>query len=325
MVGLRYALLTGRGTTAQVIALRALHRVAPMQEVIIPDILCTTVLDAILLAGLRPVFADVTPRFTLRLPTSESIHHAPGYVLAAHTFGYRAVENHWDSNIVTIEDIVQGIGGQVGQSGKLVFAGFHETKMIPGRGGALLTDDPVLWEAMQTVDLAEQVAPPPDEPFRLAAYRASVAMRRAELLRPFDDHPDNIRLIRAGIAALPAKVRRHNERAGSLREQLREQVRDLPLHLPEVLPGDAIWRYTFAAPDVRQAVRIKRALAAAGVRGSDNYPALSTIFNDTPNPVAAAYTGRLINLYVDETVTTDDLRRAVQVIRGVVTRQSRDA
>jgi dTDP-4-amino-4,6-dideoxygalactose transaminase len=272
-------------------------------------------LDGVLLAGMGAMLAEVSPRLTLDLPMSERVHPASNVaVLIAHTFGYRsgyrAIDNHWEHNIVTIEDVVQGVGGQVGQIGTLVIVGFHETKMLPGRGGAVLTDDPALWEALKAINLAEPCPAPMVEPPRYAAYRQSVEMRRAELLLPFNPDPENVERIRLGLRTLPERVQRHNAKA----HWLREHLLDLPLHLPEVLPGDAVWRYTFAAPDRRSAGQIMRGLQRAGLRGSDNYAALSTLFQERPNPIAAGYHGRLINLFVDDQTTTADLQRMVEVI-----------
>lgn len=321
-MGRRYALLTGRATTAQVIALRAASMVYQIRDVIIPDLICSTVLDGVLLAGMNPMLGEVSPRFTLDFPPGEKLHRVSRVaVIIAHTFGFRsaytAIDNCWENNIVTIEDVVQGVGGQTGQIGTFALLGFHETKMIPGRGGAILTDDPALWEVIQSIDSREKIPLSEDESFRYAAYRASLEMRRAELLIPFNDHPDNIASIRAGLRTLPENVRMRNEKA----HWLRAHLQDLPLHLPEILPGDAIWRYTFAAPDGYSARRTMRALHRAGVRGSDNYTALSTIFQEQPNPVAASYNGRLINLFVDEQTTQANLHQMVNIIRDQFRRE----
>ena len=65
-LGRAYGVLCGRGTTALWLALRAIRRRDGPGEVIVPDLLCTTALEGVLLAGFAPVFADVIPgRWTL--------------------------------------------------------------------------------------------------------------------------------------------------------------------------------------------------------------------------------------------------------------------
>src|SRR5579859_7258572 len=61
----RYARIVGRGTTALYVALRALALRDGLGddpgEVIVPDLICSNVLDAVVLAGFTPRFADVLP------------------------------------------------------------------------------------------------------------------------------------------------------------------------------------------------------------------------------------------------------------------------
>src|SRR5258706_11365552 len=90
LLGRRHCILCGRGTTALWLALRAIAHRDGLGEVIVPDILCTTALDGLLLAGFTPIFADVVPdRFTLspdsvaRLITSQT-----RAILVVHIFGY---------------------------------------------------------------------------------------------------------------------------------------------------------------------------------------------------------------------------------------------
>ena len=62
----RFARLVGRGTTALYVALRAIALCHGLGEIILPDVICSSVLDAVLLAGFRPVFADVVaPRLSI--------------------------------------------------------------------------------------------------------------------------------------------------------------------------------------------------------------------------------------------------------------------
>src|SRR5258708_29972876 len=104
----RYARLVGRGTTALYVALRALALHNGPGEVILPDVICSAVLDAVLLAGCVPIFADVSlPRFGL---DPDDVRRKIGLrtraMIVPHLFGY--VMNLLDVDIPIIEDAVQG-------------------------------------------------------------------------------------------------------------------------------------------------------------------------------------------------------------------------
>src|SRR5258708_5468337 len=197
----RYGRLVGRGTTALYVALRAIAACDGPGEIILPDLICSTVLDAVLLAGFAPRFADVTPdRFTLDAQdVCRKITPSTRGVIVAHLFG-----NVMDTlsikrqSVRIIEDAVQGLGGwsagqQVGTLGDIAFTSFHPTKMIPGYGGLVATDDPVLSEAIQGISLSDRVAPYAEG--RYAHYQHQLAATLPALIRPFDDDEVNIAAI----------------------------------------------------------------------------------------------------------------------------------
>ncbi len=311
----RYARLVGRGTTACYVALRALAMCSAADTpgaIILPDLICSHVLDAVLLAGFRPVFADVLPaRWTLD-PASVQDKRTPETrgVLVAHLFGHVAEVASF--GLPLIEDAVQGLGGVVGTRGDLTFISFDQTKMIGGRGGVVLTDDPTLWKAIRRVSLTDLPAPPPTEAPRYRAYRRQLAAKAHHLIRPFDESIGNIEQIEAGWTQLAANVRERNEKAARLHAGLV----DLPLMLAEIRPGDAIWRYTFAAPNAAFASWVLRHLQRAGLSGSSLYPPLSTIFTPEAGLFSATLVRRLVNLWVDGTTSTAQLDEALAVVRA---------
>lgn len=158
-LGRAYCVLCGRGTTALWLALRAIARRDGPGEVILPDILCQTALDGVLLAGFAPVFAAVLPgRLTLAADRlAPLITPRTRAILVAHIFGHVAdldLIRQAAPGIPLIEDAVQGFGGfyrgkPVGSFGDLAFVSFDRQKMIGGRGGALLFDDGALLEPIE--------------------------------------------------------------------------------------------------------------------------------------------------------------------------------
>ena len=314
----RYARLVGRGTTALYIALRALALVDKAGEVILPDMICSAVLDAVLLAGFVPVFADITrQRFGLNIDdVRRKISPHTRAALIPHVFGYVTTQPD-DLDIPIIEDAVQGLGGKtpagpVGTLSKIAFTSFHESKMIEGRGGLVVTDDPALWEAICSIDLDTIPMPSHDLSLRFRQYYHQIEAVRSTLICEFDRRDENIAAIRKDWATLSTRTVVRNEKAAYLHDRL-SKFPEL-LRLPEIAAGDAIWRYTFAAPDETTAHWILRHLQSAGLSGSHLYPSLASIFEDRSALYSSKIAPALINLWVDADTSSAQLEKAVAVI-----------
>lgn len=327
--GRRYYVLTGRGTTALWLALRSVTRRFSTGDVIVPDLLCSTVLDGILLAGCIPVFADVMPdRFTL---SAESVKRLitprTRAIIVTHLFGHSAdIEaiRAAAPGLTVIEDAVQGFGGYyghkpIGASGEFSFVSFDNTKMVGGRGGVLLFDDDSLLEGLDAD--VHQLQPPFDLthealyhllPATAAkAYLSQLAHFAPKLLLPFDTSAANLEQIISDWQTLSERVRERNAKAAFLRDQLR----GLPLFLPEIRDGDAIWRYTLVTPTVLMARRMIHAMQRANLSGSSLYYPLSRLFDQYTETSKLA--NRLINLWVDSATTEAALTRTVEVISAL--------
>jgi dTDP-4-amino-4,6-dideoxygalactose transaminase len=332
----RYHALAGRGTTALWLALRAISRRDGPGEVILPDLLCETALEGVLLAGFTPIFADVEPdRFTIDAASvARLVTPHTRAVLVVHLFGdiadidaIRAVV----PGVPIIEDAVQGIGGHwrdqpVGTLGDLSFISFDSTKMIGGRGGLLLYDDATLCSSIESDLNLLQNGVPENElsleglshllPSTAArAYAQQLRTVAPSRLLPFDPSPANLDRIRADWSTLATRVQKRNAKANRLRDGLN----GLPLVLPEIRDGDAIWRYTIAAPGpngVAIARRITHALQCAGLPGSALYYPLSGYFGKETATNSLA--NRLVNLWVDEATTSQDIERTITVIAAAL-------
>ncbi|MEP7289924.1 MAG: DegT/DnrJ/EryC1/StrS family aminotransferase [Chloroflexota bacterium] len=318
----RFARVVGRGTTALYVALRALALRDTPGEIILPDVTCSTVLDAVLLAGFTPIFADsTTDRFAMNADSiRRRVTPATRAVILSHIFGY--TNEAVDLGIPIIEDAVQGLGGMaggkpIGTLGDIAFTSFHPTKMINGQGGLVATDDPALWDAIQQVSLVDSVPPPEQVSTRYQHYFTQLAATRDMLIRPFDDRAENVARIAAGWSRLAANVAARNERARYLREGVADLRLTLPLTLPSIQPGDAIWRYTFAAPTLAVTRWILRHLQAAGLSGSALYPSLSNLFEPNTTLASVELAPRLINLWVDDATDQAALDQMIAVLHGV--------
>ena len=117
----RRSLLAGRGTTLIWLILEAIARHDNSRgEVILPDIICPSVLEAVVAAGFVPRFAEVSDD-TFSLTTETIKPHITKYtsaVIVVHLFGFVApIEEIGEylsgKGIYLIEDAVQGIGGHL--------------------------------------------------------------------------------------------------------------------------------------------------------------------------------------------------------------------
>lgn len=161
--GARYAVAVSSCTAALELSLRAL-RLPAGAPVLTPSLTFCGAVQAIVHAGLRPVLTDVDP-VTL-VPSPEAVAQAvartgrPAAMVLQHQAGFPVERGPLaeaagiDPGRV-VDDAAHGLaarypdGSQVGSTGRAVCLSFYATKNLPiGEGGAVLTDDPALAEAV---------------------------------------------------------------------------------------------------------------------------------------------------------------------------------
>lgn len=133
--------------------------VHPGDEVIIPSFTFVSTVNAFVLRGARPVFADIRPD-TLNLDENQIEKLITPRTRAIVPVHYAGVGCEMDAiqsiaeahHLMVIEDNAHGLfgtykGKPLGTFGALATQSFHETKNITcGEGGALLINDPALFE-----------------------------------------------------------------------------------------------------------------------------------------------------------------------------------
>ncbi|MBI3473268.1 MAG: DegT/DnrJ/EryC1/StrS family aminotransferase [Candidatus Solibacter usitatus] len=153
----RYALALPSGTAALVVAMNALQ-IGPGDEVILPAWTWHSCFNAIVLAGALPVFAEIDESFNLDPEDIESkITPHTKAIMAVHLQGNPAdmdgilaiARKH---KLKVLEDAAQSVGASYkGRPlGSLGDAGIYSLQLnktiTSGEGGALVTNDPVLFE-----------------------------------------------------------------------------------------------------------------------------------------------------------------------------------
>lgn len=163
----RKVLMTTSCTSALELATLLLN-LKPHDEVIVPSYTFSSTVNPILLAGSKPVFADIQED-TLNIDPADIHKKITKKTRAIYLVHYGGVSCAMDEimeiaqeyNLKVVEDAAQGVnakykGKYLGTMGDLGCYSFHETKnYVCGEGGALLinTDDPkiieraeILWE-----------------------------------------------------------------------------------------------------------------------------------------------------------------------------------
>ncbi len=157
-LGVPRVLLTTSGTHAlDMMAL--LLEIQPGDEVILPSFTFVSTVNAFVLRGARPVFADIRPD-TLNLDETQAEGLITPRTRAIVPVHYAGVGCEMDSLLETanrrgvrvVEDNAHGLFGKykgkyLGTFGALAAQSFHETKnFTSGEGGALIINDPALVE-----------------------------------------------------------------------------------------------------------------------------------------------------------------------------------
>jgi dTDP-4-amino-4,6-dideoxygalactose transaminase len=162
-LGVRKVLLTTSCTHALEMA-ALLLRIQPGDEVIVPSFTFVSTINAFVLHGAKPVFADVRPD-TLNLDERQLESLITPRTRAIVPVHYAGVACEMDTimaiaarhGIPVVEDNAHGLfakykGRYLGTFGRLATQSFHETKNFTcGEGGALLINDPSLVERAEII------------------------------------------------------------------------------------------------------------------------------------------------------------------------------
>lgn len=266
-LNVRYAHVCSSGTAAVSSALAA-SGVGAGDEVILPPFTFVADPEAVLLAGALPVFVDIDDTLCLDPQAVEqAITPRTKAVLVVHMCGSMAridelVEVCRRHEVTLIEDNAQALGGtfhgkSLGTFGEAGILSFDYVKTITcGEGGAVITDDPRLYELVDAftdhghdhrgkdrgADEHEHIG----ANFRISELHAAVGLAQLRKLdRILEIQRNNQRFFIEGLADLP-------------------HVRFRAAPDPE---GDSATFLTFFLPSEEEAREAARKLAAARVDG----------------------------------------------------------
>ena len=330
-IGSRHALAVNSGTSALKCALFAAG-VGPGDDVLVPSFSYVATADVVLALGARPVFVEIDDSMTLdpidlrrKLSLRSVDDLRPKAICVVHLFGVAAdmdpiLAIGAEYGIPVIEDCAQSCGAMyrgktVGQLGAAGIFSFQLNKVITaGEGGAIVTDDPVLYDrAVRLHDHGNHRGnesagvPLIGEGLRVGELTAAILL--AQLGR-LDDILSRMRIAKRWLV----------ERLGDVPGLQLTRIPD-----PE---GDAGVSLTFLTESVDKTTRVVDALNAEGIRVLRQYggkllfmqPAVRSA-NLQPEPLCPVSTdlvGRCVFLGLTTTFTKRDLQDIVTAIRKVM-------
>ncbi len=192
-VGCKYALATSTGTLALHLSLLALD-IRRGDEVIIPNYVCRSVLNAVQYTGATPVLCDVD-KYTFNILAEQiekKITKKTKAIIIAHMFGCPlALREIKKFGVPIIEDTAQSIGAtyrgkKVGSFGEISVFSFEGTKTITtGEGGMVLTNSKKIFRRL--LRLKEPYAKDymPKYTYRMSDLQAAVGRVQLKKLASF--------------------------------------------------------------------------------------------------------------------------------------------
>jgi dTDP-4-amino-4,6-dideoxygalactose transaminase len=342
----KHCILVSRGATAIYLALKAFGY--EKGQVALPSILCMSPANAVIYAGLEPVYIDISlADFNLDVKSlARAIKTEKNMVavILPHLYGQpgeidKVIALCKKYNIRIIEDAAQALGGSyqgrpLGSFGDISILSFGHTKIIDaGGGGAILFDDK---KYLPRIKAAEKlIGKKKDNYAELSSAYRDAYYSLAELCR---QHPGSSALYSAFPAmfkdlylfrdlteelvlkidqslkdlAKIADLRRRN--ASICRKMLQHDLIVHPKHKWDGVP----WRYSFLVKSDKQWA-IAEAARKRGLDISNWYPPLHLLYDAHPAQLKnAEYLGEhVFNLWVDQGLNEDAAKRNCRIFLEV--------
>ncbi|MFH2136981.1 MAG: DegT/DnrJ/EryC1/StrS family aminotransferase [Candidatus Omnitrophota bacterium] len=192
-IGCDYAIAASTGTSALHLALLALE-VGKGDEVILPNYVCRSVLNAVQYCQATPVLCDVqTKTYNISLDeVKEKVNGRTKAIIVAHMFGCPVpVDKLRIKGIPIIEDCAQSIGAQykgkkVGSLGDIAVFSFEGTKTITtGEGGMVATSSKKLCKKLKSLKEPYANDCMPKYTYRMSSLQAAVGRIQLKRLPGF--------------------------------------------------------------------------------------------------------------------------------------------
>jgi dTDP-3-amino-3,4,6-trideoxy-alpha-D-glucose transaminase len=312
-LGAARAVGVGSGTDALALILRALD-IGPGDEVITTALSAAYTALAVVMAGARPVFADVDPvRLTIDPPAVErAIGPRTRAILPVHLYGQPADMTAIESiaarhHLALVEDCCQAHlatadGRPVGTIGVAGAFSFYPTKNLGalGDGGAVVTNDPALADRIRRLRNGGQTD-------RYLHLEPGVNSRLDEI---------QAAILRARLPRLAAWTDKRRRLAAAYRTRLA----DTPVHPVAQRDSGHVYHLFVVRSDARSALQAH--LAASGIETLVHYPipvpqqpAFGAASSDGC-PAAACACHEVLSLPLHPAMSNDDVNEIATALRA---------
>jgi dTDP-4-amino-4,6-dideoxygalactose transaminase len=338
---------SGRAATACIHALlaaRLLRADVQQPQAVVPAMMCPTAAQAALIAGIEPRFADVDADSGLVTLQTIQARCTPQTiaVVVIHLLG-NVVEldaiRSWcqTKRILLIEDPTQALGGRfadgtfAGSGADVAIYSLNRTKIIETGCGVLVARTPVVADALRHSASQLRLGSSVDRETRSQLMLSSRNLHHAlaGLLRMGQASPQQVAQaflavrpayeslyllagdpaldLNAAWAALPAALAHRLELAQNYAQRLQAGSWKL---LTGFEQSGVCWRFSLLLRDGSQQVAFSEAVRRDGFHVSNLYWAANQFFRPQDDcPAADSFGRRVVNLWVDQTVDTDYVRR----------------
>ncbi len=320
--GVGHAVAVNNGTTALVAAMQALG-VRPGDEVVTTPFSFVATLNAILEAGARVRFADITDDYNVDPAAMEPlINDRTRVLMPVHLYGLAAemdpimalADRH---GVTVLEDAAQAHGAtyngrSVGSFGVGTFSMYGTKNITCGEGGIITTDDGAVADQLRLLRnqgmrqrYQYEIA---GHNYRLTDIQAAMVLPQLRRLKSINEaRVGNARALSDGLAGIPG------------------------LLVPPVPAGRGpVWhqytvRVTEAAPVDRDG--LAQRLTEAGIGNGVYYPRVMhdydcyrghPLVSDDETPHARLVAGQVLSLPVHPGLSPGDLERIVETVRAAL-------
>lgn len=329
-LGLPHAVGTMSCTHSLYLAWRALN-LGVGDEIIVPAMTFVATIEALMLTGAKPVFADVDPRTGILDPASaeQKITPRTKAICPVHLYGTMAPMDRFRKiadthSLLLVEDAAhciegKGPGFSPGSLSDAVAFSFYATKNITcGEGGAVATRHAKVAQKIRLL--------------RNHGINRSAIERFADKVSAYDveeyGFKSNMYDLQAALL-IPqlANIDVNYARRAAIAQSYNNGFGDLGLTLPYVPPGhkSALHLYTVRLPDEKKRDTFMRSLTELGIGCTVNYRPLSSLTffrtqlhmrdGDYPNATAIGETTVSLPLYPN--LTDAEVAHVIDSVRNI--------
>lgn len=316
-------------------------------EVIVPNLCCETVALAARFAGHRVRFADVdAQRFVV---TPHNIRSVMGpltrAVVVAHLFGLTVDATAFSElrtthpDVVFIEDVAHAAGGrsstgcEVGSGFDHAMFSFSQSKILGGEGGAMVSyrSDEL---TMRLHDVECVTGDVPIDPLLALSLRNAVHavadLHRAgswgaaadlspvfwERFRPLMVSEGHFVNGQRAVSDLKDRFAIQNRRRARA-AQYKGAIHHQGFSLADFSEVETCWRFPMLAESPTLRRRATDALRREGLNASNHYFPLNRLFCEDALSVSDSVGDRIMNLWVDDSVSDMEISKTVQIINSL--------